>query len=47
MKNSTDNVFDDGAIDAFNNRFRRKDFIEELGRAKPKIVAQLMNIANS
>ena len=46
IKNSTENVSDERAIDAFGNGLRRKDFIEELGRANLKTVSQLMDIAN-
>jgi hypothetical protein len=46
IKKSTENVSDERAIDAFANGLSRKDFIEELGRANPKIVSHLMDIAN-
>jgi hypothetical protein len=46
IKNSAENVSDERAIDAFSNGLRCKDFIEELGRANPKTIAQLMDIAN-
>jgi hypothetical protein len=36
IKNSAENVSDERAIDAFANGLRRKDFIEDLGRANPK-----------
>jgi hypothetical protein len=46
MKNSAENISDERAIDAFNNGLRRKDFVEELGRAKPKTLSDMMDIAN-
>jgi hypothetical protein len=47
IKNLAENVYDEREIDAFSNGLRRKDFIEELGRANPKTIAQLMDIANT
>jgi hypothetical protein len=35
-KNTAENISDEREIDAFNNGLRRTDFIEELGRARPK-----------
>ena len=46
IKNSAENVSDERAIDAFSNGLCRKDFIEELGRANPKKVSDLMDIVN-
>ena len=46
IKNSAENISDERAIDAFNNGLRRKDFVEELGRAKPKSISDMMDIAN-
>ena len=46
IKKSVKNVSDERTIDAFSNGLRRKDFIEELGRANPKRVFELMDIAN-
>ena len=45
-KNSAENISDERAIDAFNNGLRRKDFVEELGRAKPKSISEMVDIAN-
>ena len=45
-KNSAENFSDDRAIDAFSNGLCRKDLVEELGRANPKKVSELMDIAN-
>jgi hypothetical protein len=46
IKNSAKDVSDERAIDAFTQGLRRADFIEEMGRIKPKTVAELMNVAN-
>jgi hypothetical protein len=46
IKNSAKYVSDERAIDAFSNGLHHKDFIEELGRANQKTIAQLMDIAN-
>jgi hypothetical protein len=39
-------VSDERAIDAFIVGLRRADLVEEMGRIKPKIVPDLMDIAN-
>jgi hypothetical protein len=39
-------VSDERAIDAFIVGLRRGDLVEEIGRIKPKIVSDLMDIAN-
>jgi hypothetical protein len=39
-------VSDERAIDTFIVRLRRGDLVEEMGRIKPKIVSDLMDIAN-
>ena len=39
-------ISDERAIDAFTNGLRRRDLVEELGRANPKTVTELMDIAN-
>jgi hypothetical protein len=39
IKNSAEYVSDERAIDAFVGGIRRKDFIEDLGRTNPKIIA--------
>jgi hypothetical protein len=46
IKNSTVEVSDERAIDAFTLGLRRGDLIEEMGRIKPKTVSELMDIAN-
>jgi hypothetical protein len=46
IKNSAVEVSDERAIDAFIVGLRRGDLVEEMGRIKPKIVSDLMDIAN-
>jgi hypothetical protein len=46
IKNSAVEVSDESAIDAFTLGLRRGDFVEEMGRIKPKTVSDLMDIAN-
>jgi hypothetical protein len=46
IKNSAVDVSDERAIDAFTIGLRQADLVEEMGRIKPKIVAELMDIAN-
>jgi hypothetical protein len=46
IKNSAVEVSDERAIDTFMLRLRRGDLVEEMGRIKPKIVSDLMDIAN-
>jgi hypothetical protein len=46
IKNSAVEVSDEGAIDAFTLGLQRGDLVEEMGRIKPKIVSDLMDIAN-
>jgi hypothetical protein len=46
IKNSAVKVSDERAIDAFTLGLRRGDLVEEMGRIKPKIVSDLMDIAN-
>ena len=46
IKNSAEAISDERAIDALNNGLCRHEFIEELGRTKPKTILQLMDIAN-
>jgi hypothetical protein len=45
-KNSVVDVSDERAIDGCTIGLRRAGFIEEMGRIKPKIVAELMDVAN-
>jgi hypothetical protein len=46
IKNSAEDVSDERAVDAFSAGLRRSDLVEELGREKPKMVSELMEIAN-
>jgi hypothetical protein len=46
IKNSTEDVSDERAVDAFASGLRRSDLVEELGRTKPKTVSELMEIDN-
>jgi hypothetical protein len=46
IKNSAENVSNERAIDAFIAGIRRRDLIEDCGRSNPRIVSDLMEIAN-
>ena len=46
IKNSSEHVSDERAIDAFVAGIRRRDLIEEVGRSNPRTIADLMDIAN-
>jgi hypothetical protein len=46
IKNSAEDVSDERAIDAFSAGLRRSDLVEEIGRIHPRIVSELMEIAN-
>jgi hypothetical protein len=46
IKNSTEDVSDERAIDAFSAGLRRSDLVEEVGRTKPRAVSELMQVAN-
>jgi hypothetical protein len=46
IKNSTDDVSDKRAIDAFMIGLQRPDLAEKMGWIKPKTVAKLMDIVN-
>jgi hypothetical protein len=46
IKNSTEDVSNEREIDAFSAGLRRSDLMEELGRTRPKIVSELMEIAS-
>jgi hypothetical protein len=46
IKNSAIEVSDERGIDAFIVGLRRGDLVEEMGRIKPKIVSNLMDVAN-
>jgi hypothetical protein len=43
-KNSTEDVSDERAVDAFSAGLRRSDLVEELGRTRPKTVSELIEI---
>jgi hypothetical protein len=46
IKNSAEDISDERAIDAFTAGLRRSDLVEELERTKPRIVSELMEVAN-
>jgi hypothetical protein len=46
IKNFAVDVSNERAIDAFTPRLRRGDLVEEMGWIKPRIVSELMDIAN-
>jgi hypothetical protein len=46
IKNSTEDVSDKRAIDAFSAGLRHSDLMEEIGRIKPRTVSELMEVAN-
>ena len=46
LKNSAVDVSDESAIRSFREGVRRKELKEELGRQKPKTIAEMMDIAN-
>jgi hypothetical protein len=46
IKNSTEDVSDERALDAFSAGLHRLDLVEELGRTKPKTVSELIEIAS-
>jgi hypothetical protein len=46
IKNSAEDVSDERAVDAFSADLRRSDLMEELGRARPKTVSELIEIAS-
>src|SRR4051812_40846276 len=46
IKNSTELISDERAIDGIITGVGRRDLVEELGRAKPNKVGDLMDIAN-
>jgi hypothetical protein len=45
-KNSTENISDERAIDAFAFALCRSDLVEELERIRPRTVSELMEVAN-
>jgi hypothetical protein len=46
IKNSAEDVSDERAVDAFSAGLRRSDLVKELGRARPKTVSELIDIAS-
>jgi hypothetical protein len=46
IKNSTEDVSDERAVDAFLAGLRRWDLVEELGRTRPKTVSELIEITS-
>jgi hypothetical protein len=46
IKNSAEDVSDERAIDAFLAGLCRSDLVEEVGRTKPRMVSELMEVAN-
>jgi hypothetical protein len=46
IKNSAEDVSDEQAVDAFASGLRHSGLVEELGRTKPKMVLELIEIAN-
>jgi hypothetical protein len=46
IKNSTEDVSDERAVDAFLAGLSRSDLVEELGRSRPKTVSELIEIAS-
>jgi hypothetical protein len=46
IKNSTEDVSDERAIDAFLAVLHRSNLMEEVGRTRPRMVSELMEVAN-
>jgi hypothetical protein len=46
IKNSAEDVSDERAVDAFSAGLRHSDLVEELERAKPKTISELIEVAN-
>jgi hypothetical protein len=46
IKNSTEDVSDERAVDAFSAGLLHSNHVEELGRTKPRTVLELMEVAN-
>jgi hypothetical protein len=46
IKNSVEDISDERAIDAFSSGLHRSDLVEEIGRTRPRIVFELMEVAN-
>jgi hypothetical protein len=46
LRNTSENISSERAIDAFRDSLIQRDFREELGRCKPKTIDHLMSLAN-
>jgi hypothetical protein len=46
LRNTSENISPERAIDTFRDGLIRRDFREELGRCKPKTIDHLMSLAN-
>jgi hypothetical protein len=46
IKNSTEDVSDERAVNVFSAGLHRSDLVEELGRTRPKTVSELIEIAS-
>jgi hypothetical protein len=46
LRNTSENISPERAIDAFRDGLVQRDFREELGQCKPKTIDQLMSLAN-
>jgi hypothetical protein len=46
LRNTSENISPDRAIDAFQDGLIQRDFREELGQSKPKTIDQLMSLTN-
>jgi hypothetical protein len=46
IRNSAEDISDERAIDAFVLGLRHSDFVEQMGRTKPKTVLEFMDVAN-
>jgi hypothetical protein len=44
IKNSAEDISDERAVDAFLASLRHSDLVEELGRTRPKMVSELIEI---
>ena len=45
MKNTVEEISKENVVEAFTHGLQRRELKEELGRRRPKTVAQLMDIA--
>jgi hypothetical protein len=46
IKNSAEDISNKRAIHAFSSGLHRSDLVEEIGRTRPRIVSELMEVAN-